>query len=118
MNNSKIALDSVPQEVDRKPWLHQREGELVKIIEAIGGVASSAEWSSLKTLVFQEVVEKLKKELFTEARKDTPDVLAMARINGQYTWAKKYADLDKLADSFRLELTNIRKQLYGKTEEN
>lgn len=115
MNNSKIAIESVPViDSDKRPWLHQREGELVKIIEAIGGVTSSAEWSSLKTLVFDGLVERLRKDLFTEARKDEPNVLALARINGQYTWAKKYADLTKLADSFRLELTNIRQQLYGK----
>lgn len=117
MNNSKLALDSLTlsevKEPDRIPVLRKREGELVRIIESLRKVENSDEWSSLKELVFGHLVEKLKTELFTEARKDEPDTLRLSRTNGQLNWARKYADLDKLANDFRLELTNIRRILYG-----
>lgn len=117
MNNSKFALESNTltevTEKDNKPWLRQREGELVKIIEALRAVAQLQDWSSLKTLVFDGVVEKLEKDLLDQARKDNPDKLVMARLNGQLVWAKKFADIGKLSEIFRDELTRIRKSLYG-----
>lgn len=118
MNNSKIAFESIPSpvEIDRKPWLQKREGELVRTIEAIKEVRNTDAWSSLKNEVFDGVVEKLEKDLLAEAKKDSPDNLSLARLNGQLVWAKKFADLDQLANIFRLELANIRKFLYGSQE--
>lgn len=120
MNNSKLEIESFSLEEpqrDRSPELREREGQLVRIIETLKGVAESKLWSSLKTQVFDGVVGKLERDLLFEARKDSPDQLAMARLNGQLMWAKKYADLDKLANDFRLELKQIRIVLYGKTQE-
>lgn len=113
MNNSQLKIEELQPEVDRKPALREKESELVKTIEALRKVEMSSEWSSLKNYVFDGQVGKLEKELLDEARKDRPDNLAMARLNGQLLWAKKYADLSKLADLFRLELTRIRQILYG-----
>lgn len=114
MNNSQLKIEELQPEVDRKPALRQKEGELVKIIEALRKTEMTSEWSSLKNHIFDGLVEKLEKELLDEAKKDRPDNLALARLNGQLLWARKYADLLKLADLFRLELTRIRQLLYGK----
>lgn len=121
MNNSKLAIDNYSleeQEVDISPWLRERQSELVKIISAIDGVSSSKEWSSLTNLVFIGVVEKLERDLLNEAKKDTPDQLQLARLNGQLVWAKKYADLNSLANIFRNELKNVTDKLYGQTEKD
>lgn len=117
MNNSKLALDNVFEEpeVDRTPELRKREADLVKIIEALGVIAGSKEWSTLKNTVFDGVVETLEKQLTSEAKKDTPNTQVLAKINGQLVWAKKYVDLESLGTFFRIELTNIRQQLYGQT---
>lgn len=121
MNNSKLAMDHFSlqeAEVDKTLYLRQKENELVKIIEAIQGVVQTKAWSSLTNLVFNGVVEKLERDLRNEARKDDPDKLVLARINGQLAWATKYADLNKLCDVFRVELQNIRRNLYGKTQKD
>ena len=119
MNNSFIALDSTEpilkeEEFDRTPWLRGRETELVKIIEAMKRVAVSDDWSTLKSNIFDGVVEFLEKELLTEAKKDQPDTLKLASLKGQFVWAKKYADLDSLTNAYKNELLGIRKQLNGK----
>lgn len=122
MNNSKFAIDNVFEEKipDKTPELRKRESELMNIIEALGVIADSKEWSTLKTTVFNGVMETLERQQKNEASKDDPDKMALAKINGQLVWARKYADLDSLTNVFRLELTNIRTQikLYGKTKEN
>ena len=121
MNNAKIAIDysalAEEEVVDNAPLLQEREAKLVKLIEAIAAVQGTREWSVLKELLFTSLETSLEKRLLEEARKETPDPVKIAKVNGQLMWANKYADLSKLATSFRLELKNIRLQLHGKSKD-
>ena len=115
MNNAQIISDGLSledtKEFDRSPWLRQREGELVKIIEAIGKIAETDEWNVLKTHIFAPLEETLEKRLVTEANKLEISDAELHRLQGQLIWAKKYADFKKLAEFFKLELVNVHKQL-------
>lgn len=117
MNNSKLAIESVginePERVDTKPFLREREGHLLKIIEAIQGVAQSAEWGTLKTELFDTLINTLENQLKDEGKKENPDTNKLNRLAGQLKWAEKYADLTKLENVYRVELTSVRKQLYA-----
>lgn len=118
MNNSKLSIDNFSlegKEVDISPVLRERESELVKIIDSLNKVATSDEWSSLTNLVFNGVVEKLERDLLGEAKKDDPDKQKLASLNGQFVWARKYANLNGLANFYRNELKNLREKLHGKT---
>lgn len=122
MNNAKIIetfTDPTPPSVemtpqDNIPFLRHREGELVTIIEALRKVESSPEWSTLKTQVFDGVVESLERRLSSEATKKEVNAPELYRLQGQLAWAKRFANLASLADAFRLELSNIKGQLHGK----
>lgn len=120
MNNSKLAIDSVSFEeepkVDRTPQLREQEASLIRIIEAIQKVKVSAEWSTLKTEVFNDIPEVLAREMKEESRKEKPDTSKLNRLAGQLKWAEQFADMDKLEAFFRTQLTNIRKYLNGKPE--
>ncbi len=117
MNNSKLAIDSISLtqdvEVDRTPQLKNREGQLIKIIEAIESVGKSEAWSTLKTEVFDSIVNILEREIKDEAKKESPDTLKLNRLAGQLKWAEKYSDLSKLGGVFRQELIGLRKTLNG-----
>ena len=89
----------------------------MEIIKSLQGVQRTKEWSSLKTELFDGLVLTLEKELREEAKKENPDSLKLSRIAGQLKWAEKYADLGKLESAFRIELTNLKKLLYGQTKE-
>lgn len=120
MNNSKLVIENMTlseeKPIDRKPFLRQRESEIVKIFDAIAGVQMSKDWSTLKNYLFDGLVQTLNKEIHEEARKENPDTLKLNRLAGQLKWAEKYSDLNRIRDVFRLELTNIRKQLYNNTD--
>lgn len=90
------------------------EARLVRIIEAIQGLRSSKEWSTLKTEVFESLATVLEKDLKTEAKKEDPDPKKLNRLAGELKWADKFADLGKLETSYRLQLQNVRQQLNGK----
>lgn len=114
MNNSKIALEvatfSEPK-VDVTPKLREQEARVVRIIEAIRGVKQNAEWSTLKSEIFDALTDRLSRELTEEAKKEQPDPLRLNRIAGQLKWAERYSDLDKLEEQYRTELSAIRKNL-------
>jgi len=117
MNNSKLALDGMvlfeEPKVDLKVQLRQREETLVRIINALRGIAKTEEWSTLKTELFDSLVITLTNQINAEARKEDPDVKKQNRLAGQLKWAEKYSDLGKLENVFGVELQEIKKKLYG-----
>lgn len=106
MNNATIAIDE-EKEVDVETSLGKQQAELVKIIEAIRTVASSKEWVVLKELVFDGVVINLERQLKSEAQKDEVNAPQIYRLQGQLVWARKFADLSKLAEFFKTQLEGI-----------
>jgi len=124
MNNSKIAIDSVEEEVeiidetydDRISFLEKQRGEMVQIVEAIAGIESSKDWKKLKKLVFDGVVANLERQLAHEAAKAEINDTEIYRLQGQLAWARKYADLGKLAQFFKDQIQNINNQIKYEQE--
>lgn len=114
MNNSTIAFDDLEKPtLDIKSLLRQRQQELVNIIESIEAVLGTKEYRALQLLVLNGVVESIEKRLNTEIKKNILDTPEIYRLNGQLTWANKYADLNKLMDSYKLELNSLRNKLHA-----
>lgn len=118
MNNSSISIDRIEPEPEKEllPRLRAEESRLTLIIEAIQEVQKSKAWSTLKTEVFESLVNVLEKDLKNEARKEDPSLLKLTRVAGELKWAEKYSDLSKLEQLYRVQLQNIRTQLYAKPE--
>lgn len=110
MNNANLGMEEEIV-VDTTVFLRQRKTELVKIIEAINNLSKNDDWQVLKGLVFDGMVEKLEKTLQAEAKKIELNAPEIYRLNGQLTWAKRYSDLYKLAETYKAELNNITKKL-------
>lgn len=118
MNNSKIVLDYTDDTPEKEmlPKLRAEESRLVRIIEAIQEVQQTKAWSTLKTEVFDNLVNVLEKDLRTEAEKPDPDPKKLNRLSGEIKWARRYSDLQKYENEKRVELQNIRINLHGKSE--
>ena len=116
MNNSRVVLDNQSEEPsDRAGILNQQKGQLAKIVEAIRRVESSEDWQSLKELVFDSVIETLERQLKAEAQKPEVVTPELYRLQGQLVWARKYADLEKLAEFFVRQIEGIKVQLKNDT---
>lgn len=122
MNNSKFAIENVvltnEDPKDRSPELREREQKLIHLIQNLQTIQKTDEWSSLKTELFDSLTKNLIKEIESEARKEEPNTLKLNRLSGELKWAEKYSDLSKLEQIKRVELTQVRQLLYGKTQEN
>lgn len=117
MNLSQVSIkiEDSPQE-NIEPKLRTEESRLTRIIEALQEVQSSKAWSTLKTEVFDNLVNVFEKDLKTEAEKNDPDPKKLNRISGEMKWARRYSDLSKFENEKRIELQNIRTQLHGKSD--
>ncbi len=114
MNNSGLAIENLgDKEIDRELFLQEEEAKTIKIIDAIRGVSESLAWRTLKTELFSDLPLSLKKDLLEESRKESPNVLKLNRLAGKLEWAEKYADLEKLENSYKTKLIGIRKNLHG-----
>ena len=112
MNNSQINIEE-PVSEERLALLRQREAELVKLIETILGVAGTEDWKKLKELIFDKEVSKLENRLFTEAKAVEISTPNLYRLQAQIVWARKHTDLEKMAQTFKVELENVKKLLNG-----
>ena len=108
MNNSQVEVDIAESKDSREVSLIQRQGELVKIVEALRRVADSEDWHVLKKLVFDGVIETLERQLKSEAQKAEVVTPELYRLQGQLVWARKYADLHKLSEFFKNQVEGIK----------
>ena len=117
MNNSKFAIESVLLELE-EPQVNldgfkEREQKLVRIIESLSEIRQSKSWSSLKNELFDELPADLNKLISAEAKKSNPDIQRLNRLSGELKWAERFSDLKKLEETYRVELQNVRQNLYG-----
>lgn len=122
MNNAFLANNQVSltmeEPVDRMPELRARETELVQIIESLQHLQTTKDWRVLKEKVFDQLTGVLEGQLNLEARKESPDVLRQNRLAGQLKWSETYSDMKRLEDTFRVELSKIRKLLHGNQKDS
>lgn len=119
MNNALVFVDLSRSQAEEssKERLQKEESRLVRILESLQVIQKSKEWSSLKTEVFDNLVNVLEKDLRTEAELDNPDPKKLNRLSGELKWARRYSDLSRFESEKRIELQRIRLQLYGKQSE-
>lgn len=97
--------------------IREREAEIVNIIGALERVSQSEDWSTLKTHVFDGVLEKLEKGLTNASQQSELNLPEIYRLQGQILWAKKYSDLDILISSYMTQLKGVRLKLNPPTSE-
>ena len=110
MNNSDIQLEE--KEDSRLSFLQEKQGELAILIESINRVEANEDWRKLKDVFLNGIVDKLERQLKDEAKKEEVSLPKLYRLQGQIEWAKRYSDLKKFSNEKRLEVENLKKQIY------
>lgn len=89
--------------------LRTRDAQLVRLIEAITDIQSTAAWSTLKE-EFDGEGARLIRLLLVESRKKEIDLPEVYRLQGRID-ATKRLSLEKLLEDYRTERESIRKKL-------
>lgn len=101
MNNSGISVE------EEKPDLSEKLGKLTTLIESAHAVLESKGWSTLKA-EFDAELARLKRILFTEAKKRPVDEKELYFIQGRIESMERF-DLVNMATKWRTELDHIKK---------
>lgn len=96
---------------DTEKKLRDRQQDLIKILEAIDEVLKSKAWQTLKELVFDGAVDRLDRQLLSEAKKPSIEVDKIYQIQGELVWARRYSDLKSYAEMLSSELLGIKEHL-------
>lgn len=110
MNNA-LLIEEPEKPVDNTVYFRERRTTLLKLVKSINELAKSEDWNTLKELLFDGLVEKLEKSLKIEAEKDELQLKEIYRLQGQLIWARRYSDIYKLAETYKLEINNLNKKL-------
>lgn len=89
-----------------KEKLIERQGELIRIVEAIEEVLKSRDWQVLRD-EFEGLVERLERQLLTEAKKPILEAEKIYFLQGQIATAKRF-DLVTWQDMLKKELQGIK----------
>lgn len=93
--------------------LRERDSELVRIIEALDALIKSEEWRTLKTLVFDTILDSLDSRVRSEADRPEVSLPELYKLQGEKRWARRYCDLAVLRNQYHNELIGIRKRTPG-----
>ena len=91
--------------------LLKRQAELLKIVESFEKLAVSIEWATLKELVFDKTLASIEKQLFSAVTSRELDTAKIYKLQGEYEWAKKYANITSFIETSVKELENINQRL-------
>lgn len=111
MNNYLIASEKVSFDVEQSQdidSMRERQGTVVRILEAIESLRNTEEWSTLKKEIFDSRIEYLERSMRSESEKVEVKDSELYRLQGRLFEARKY-DLNKLKETYSLELSKIRK---------
>lgn len=96
-------------EPDKLATIRERDAHLVRLIEAIADIQSTAAWSTLKE-EFDGEIARLNRLLLAEAKKKDIDTAEQYRLQGRIEASKKYS-LEKLFEDYMAERDTIRRKL-------
>ncbi len=91
--------------------LRERQIELIKILEALNSVLKSSAWQTLEEMVFQKLVERLDRQLLSEARNPKIETDKLYLLQGERNWANRFADLRVYGEQLKKELAGINLKL-------
>lgn len=93
---------------DSESKIRDRQNDLINILEAIEVVMKNKGWQTLKELVFDGVIERLDRQLLSEAKKPVVEIEKIYFLQGELAWARRYSDLKSYAEMLKKELQGIK----------
>lgn|SRR3990167_1429082 len=104
-------MDELELTEEVKTHLRQRQGELLKIVEAYEKLEASKEWTTLKELLFSKSLAAIERQLLNETLANDIKTDKLYRLQGEWSWAKQYNDSSRFVEMLKKQLEDINKKL-------
>lgn len=96
---------------EQKSILRAKQAELLRLLDAVASLSKSSEWATLKEIVFDKSVASIEKQIISESLTGMINSNKLYKLQGEWAWAKQYADMDRFADTLKIQLEEIKKKL-------
>jgi hypothetical protein len=96
---------------EQKTNLRKTQADLMRLLEALSKLDKSEEWNVLKELVFDKSVASIERQLLSESLNETIETNKLYKLQGELAWAKRYSDVNRLADTLKTQLKDIKNRL-------
>lgn len=104
-------LDKIELTPEVEVKLRERQGELVKVIQAFEGLEKNKDWQVVKELVFGKWKEAVERQIFNEALSKEISTPNQYRLQGEWASARQYADPIGFAKTLAVQLQGIKNKL-------
>jgi len=113
MNNGFLELEELDSSDNSATIIALREKQtaLVEILKSLNEIVKMPEFSVLKEMVFDKMVQEIEKRIKSESLKNELNGPEIYRLQGQLAWAKRYSNFYKLAETYKQELENLTRKL-------
>lgn len=104
-------LDKIELTPEVATKLRERQGELIKIIEAFEGLEKNKDWQVIKELVFGRWLEAVERQMRNEVLSKEIDSDKLYKLQGEWASARQYSDPIGFAKTLAVQLQGIKNKL-------
>ena len=100
-----------PLTEEAKVLLREQQTSLVKIVKAFDALEKSEEWTTVKELVFSKSLEAIERQIKAEALQKEVNIHNLYKLQGEWVWAKQYAEPHQFIENLKKQLEEIKRRL-------
>lgn len=96
---------------EQKTKLREKQSALIKLVEAFASLESSEEWQVVKEQVHTPALARIERAMINECLKSPINVDKLYQLQGERTWATRFADVKRFTENLKRELQVIKDKL-------
>jgi hypothetical protein len=97
---------------DKQKEVYEEERvRLIGIIESFDSLSKTKEWELLNELVFNPSRVSIEKQLLNETLSPVIDINKLYKLQGEWSWVKKYTDTKEYVETLKKQLLAIKSKL-------
>lgn len=94
-----------------KIQLLEIQDRLIKLLEAISRLETNEDWKILKELVFDKSLSSIERQLMNETINKEVNLNQIYKLQGEWVWAKQFSDVNRLFETYKKQLEDIKNKL-------
>lgn len=103
-------MDELSEE--SKVELRKRQTDVIRLVEALESLEKSKEWETVRELVYDRSVASIERQMLQASLVPTISLEVLYRLQGEYSWAKRYSDIPRFIRTLTQELQSLKIKLY------
>jgi hypothetical protein len=97
--------------MDEQVKLREIQNNLVRLIESYVALDKNPDWKVLQELVFEKSLASIERQILNEALSKEINLNELYKLQGEWAWAKQNLDTNRVVNTLKVQLEDIKKKL-------